>query len=653
MKLLLLHVAALFFFPHHDSTWISEDGLLTPIAVADQLGMEEGGSAYMDQLLWLQENPYDLNQITFGELLSLPGVTEADAHAIMAFRKEHGRFRTMSQVAAIDGGCRRLMEAIAPYVAVGNGRKNGLLSFRARVERDNPSDDSFVGSPLHSTSRISFSRKSECEVGALFEKDAGEPTRAAYESGYVLARNVVPDVDVIAGDFSLEAGEGLLLWSGKTITKAQMSVRSPAKQTSGLKPHRSAGELNFLRGGGISFAGVRGRERWCALLFYSRRSLPATVQGDGSVSALVQDGSATDSASIARRNALEEELVGARVVYTHAEEMTLGVTAIRGCYDHPIRRSDPLRFAGSRYVIAGMDMRCAPGIFVVFAEGTVMTGGSHAVVTGTLIHAGPACTFAAVFRNYSPGFDNPRGAGFGDNAETRNERGTYFGGVWDATSSLRVSAYFDQYRHPAPSENTPIPVAGDEAVIDFHHEPATGISLDGRFSVARSGTCIKGEDAWGREIRQEARCERCRWKGGAGFRIGRHVSLSPQIECDHVTSPPSVDEWGFLLRHTIRVDAGRIFSVEGRMTIFGTGSYASRVYDVENDLSGLFAPHPLEGKGDRWYLVARIAPVVWCSVGVKYAVTEKEAGISAGARPRDLPRTRIDHVGIQIDVTPP
>ena len=96
--------------------------------------------------------PLDLNTASTGDLASLPGVSDADAERIVAFRNAHGPFRRPRDLTLIDGLPRPVLEALLPLVTVNGGEPSRSVASRARLIRRSASASgrSFLtGSALH------------------------------------------------------------------------------------------------------------------------------------------------------------------------------------------------------------------------------------------------------------------------------------------------------------------------------------------------------------------------------------------------------------------------------------------------------------------------------------------------------------------------
>lgn len=63
--------------------------------------------------------PLDLNAATLEQLEQLPGIGPTTAKAIVRFREKSGPFRRVEDLLAIRGVSRKKLEALRPYVTVG------------------------------------------------------------------------------------------------------------------------------------------------------------------------------------------------------------------------------------------------------------------------------------------------------------------------------------------------------------------------------------------------------------------------------------------------------------------------------------------------------------------------------------------------------
>lgn len=67
---------------------------------------------------YLPEQAVDLNTATLSDLLTLPGIGENRARAILDYRDAHGPFTWPEELLDVPGVGQSLFERVAPYVAI-------------------------------------------------------------------------------------------------------------------------------------------------------------------------------------------------------------------------------------------------------------------------------------------------------------------------------------------------------------------------------------------------------------------------------------------------------------------------------------------------------------------------------------------------------
>jgi hypothetical protein len=63
---------------------------------------------------------------------------------------------------------------------------------------------------------------------------------------------------------------------------------------------------------------------------------------------------------------------------------------------------------------------------------------------------------------------------------------------------------------------------------------------------------------------------------------------------------------------------------QARLAVFETDSYASSIYEFEDEVPGAYSNPALYGRGMRWYFILRYQPFSKWSLAAKYAQTIKD-----------------------------
>ena len=102
--IVLLAVGCLFFLPYRGRE--VPQGSLPPLTTAP--GTPRAPAA----------DPIDLNTADLSLLMTLPEIGQTRAAAIVAYRQAHGPFRSVDELAAVDGIGAGILELVREYVCV-------------------------------------------------------------------------------------------------------------------------------------------------------------------------------------------------------------------------------------------------------------------------------------------------------------------------------------------------------------------------------------------------------------------------------------------------------------------------------------------------------------------------------------------------------
>jgi hypothetical protein len=524
------------------------------------------------------------------------------------------------------------------------------LKLRSRIQEREPHVENALGSPVSAYSRLTLSTGSGLEAGGLWKRDAGEASRDALESAYCSLRNLLPSVNLLLGDFSLEAGQGLVLWRGKSLSKSAWAVAGPRKSGEGILPHRSTEEIRFFRGIAVTASLGDERNRWEGALFLSRRNLPGSLGDDGEVSAISETSAFTTESSASRKDAVRVDAYGGRLVYSRGGAFRAGLTFVRSRMGVTVRRDDPVRFNGNEIDVSGIDCRWTHGPLSLFAE-TAKAGKGVAAVGGAGVSAGKAFSALILYRAYAAGFDNLYASGFGDNGHTRNEEGIYAGVVLRPLPWLTLSAYTDQFRTPARATPWLGNEGGAESLLNADVAVSARVHCSARLTARSVAVPQTSADARGREAFAVSDRDLVRGRIMLTLLFAHGIELRPRAEFVRVPVPLSGIFHGFLGGTEIGYRPSRRLRITAQLLVFDAASYDARIPAFAADLPGTFSSQPLYGRGRRWSLALHVVPSSWCSLSAVIDAVEKEPSVSSDSRMLDTPASRQSHAGVQIDLS--
>jgi hypothetical protein len=108
-------------------------------------------------------------------------------------------------------------------------------------------------------------------------------------------------------------------------------------------------------------------------------------------------------------------------------------------------------------------------------------------------------------------------------------------------------------------------------------------------------------------------------------------------------------EIGYLVFGDIRVEPIRNLKISSRYIYFQTQSYDSRVYEFENDLTGVLYNPAMYGRGMRWYIVAQYK--IWhiLTLSFKYAETYRDDVRKIGSGDSEINNNLDNRLSLQVD----
>jgi hypothetical protein len=484
------------------------------------------------------------------------------------------------------------------------------------------------------------------ELGGTIDK--GESVRDASGGGYAIARSSVGTWEVIVGDFTFRAAEGLVVWNGGMNTKSAMAAGAPGKPRSAFLPHRTGVSNRFFRGGGLALEFLALGGRWRASGFASRRLLPVRVNAEGTATSILDPAEAAEGSPTIAGMTLHVE--GGRLEYTPDERLFLGCTFFRSAFDRLLLRGDPLRLSGRGYGVGGIDLRLYAGGSTLLAEGAVADHGGSAWIAALRHSFLPSLSLLLVHRSYDPRFDNMLAGGFGEWGETRNERGTYAGFSYSPHPALTLRGYVDTFRRPAPGGTLPFGTHGEEYLLSAELRFSASATLRARASERISGGRLSASDPLGRDLVIPSQERKSRYQAGLDFSPERGWEFQTRLEWIRALPAGGPPSRGLGISHALRGKIGSHFRFEVRGMVFSSETYDARLFPLENDLPGVFGSQTLSGRGARWFCLLSLDPSPVFSLSVKLAATEKEEDCITEGRPLVVPASGEVRAGVQAEL---
>jgi len=621
-------------------------------------------SQLADLLEMLEENPLDLNYATEAELRQIPGVTQSIADRIIAAR-EQSRFQSVDEILHIDGMTDDLYQRIRRFTTIASSEISGNMvsgSLRSRTisdlqDRKGYIDGTYRGSSLKSYQRLilnygeprSRSKKSDggVETGFLVEKDAGEARLNDFQAGYAMVNAPEISSKFILGDFVVEAAEGLVLWRSIGFSKGSEVVSTLEKSGGGLRPYLSTDENLFFRGGAFEW----GSNGVLLSAFYSNKTMSASINENGMITSFDADGYHRTASEEAKEGNAKESLLGFRTSFDLAQGLSFGATAFQANFSHPLLIGGAEATSGTTMRAGGLDFRYSDRRLTLFSEFASSTSGGIAKVMGLMYQPMSRLDVALVARDYPMDFSNVHSFGFRESSGmTQNEAGVYFGVQLTPAKWLKLSAYYDQFRFPWRTPSLPLPSSGNDFLTLTEVDLSKNLDLQVLYRAKSKPQSTHAEDVFGRTLSIVGQRNQNDYRVTLNYRSSVRMAWRSRFEYVKVRfsfNDPS--ERGFLYMQDGRYRISEDFTLDGRVVIFQTDSFESRLYEFENDLKGTFANPALYGRGIRSYLLARAKLAQSLEMSAKYTRTVRDGVrvLSSGAS--EIQGNVENHLSFQFD----
>ena len=548
-------------------------------------------------LYTLHESPIDLNHTSEEELSQLWFLSPRQIDDILMYADKHP-FEELYELRMIPSLADYEIRDLLPFVyiqkpehAQPDDNYNNILYAREVfhnakheiITRVDARDiEQFEGKdPIFTQARYRFDYQRRVTFGAQLRRPVGGRAKDLQYGAYLQLRDIGCLHTLVAGNFQASFGQGLVLapvfHNGKSAY-----VSAVGQQREGLRYYSSA-DGEGLHGLGATFRWNWGKAtRLDVTALYSMRRYNDTTW---------------------------HHLVGANLTLRH-KQLQVELTAIENIWSdsiHPYRNAKYNRhyFRGRNQAVVGASARYNYGWFDAFAE--VAAAQNHdvisykppvtkeqwgvGVIAGSRFYPADGISLIALYRYYSPHFDNELGYAFSETSRLGDENGGYLGFDFTRWRNWRISGYGDVF---------------------YFRGYKYGLGND---------TCTLGYDASleAQYIRQDLRIStriRARKKGKTSTYSARFQfdwqyggwSLRTTADANLVDKWQSADErlpleYGVSVAQDVAYTFRRVpLSVRLRLQGFDAQNWDNRIYLYEHDVLYAWSIPATYGLGGRGYL---------------------------------------------------
>jgi hypothetical protein len=655
--------------------------------IAEQLETEEIDlTNVVEQLNYYFEHPLNLNSATAQELEDLNLLTSIQISDLLLHRKLFGKFISIYEVQSLEYWDLQTIQLIKPFIRVDDKLDNLHVSLKEALKQGNyevflryqstpeskkgystvpdsilkKSNSYYYGNADRYYTRLRYSYRTNISIGITGEKDAGEQFfKGAQKNGFdfysahafIKVGKYIKSVAI--GDYQIQIGQGLNLWSGYAFGKTA-DVTNIKKTANPLKPYTSVDEMRFMRGAAVDL----GFHDFSLTSFASVKKVDASVYSDSLyddlefISSINISGLHRTNSEIKKRNVLTEKIIGSNLRYRN-RNLQIGLAGVFQGYDKEYNKTilpyNQFDFQGKELFSFSADYSWVFRNFNFFGE-TARTSysGAWANLHGVLFSLDSRASFSLLYRNYQRGYQTFYNTAFSEGSNTQNESGIYAGIKMKISSAWSINAYVDIFKFPWMKYQVDAPSEGHEIMIQPSYKPNKKLEIYGRFreqlrqknSRDSDGTVTEIEDVVQRNYRLNL-----------SYAVSDFFTIKSRIEYMTIHRLSNTPEKGMIISQDVLFKPKNLpFDLSLRYVLFDTDSYDTRLYSYENNALYVFAVPAYYYQGSRAYAMIRYSFLKHCDLWVRYGVFIYNNRSSIGSGAEQIQGSKKSDITVQLRV---
>jgi hypothetical protein len=622
---------------------------------------EKEDSELLELLEYLEDNPYDLNSVTPEQLEQIPVLNSVLVRNIIEYRDKYG-FNTKRELLEVNGISEDIYDNIKSYLYVkgsavdyirtesgeiiresskGKTKLFNNINIKVRSKflqdlqtREGYLNGKYLGTKpkIYNQARLTYNHGQYSLEGNLtIEKDAGEEKFNDFTSGFIALKDYKFIKQAIAGDYILNFGQGLGIWSSLSYSKNTTAVDGMKRSGVPMRGYTSVNESQFFRGAATQL----NYRKFDLSVFYSDNYY------DGSIDTLQDEFSSFDydgyHRTILEKNrakTVKEKLFGSRLAYTNTG-MRFGTTFWASKFSRNIGADSATqlyRFSGSNANMLSIDYDVIYRNMNFYGEFARSQSGAVASINGLQFSFYKIADLIFMYRDYPEDFAPVHSSGFGEKSgNTQNERGFYAGIKIKPAKGLFINAYYDQFKFPYRSYYEPVPLTGNDFLTYAEWKATKNLTLFLRYKNESKEETRTIKDDFNRDIKKVDLRNQMNIRTGFEYSISDRISVKNRFDYVFVNYENfGGNNKGIMFYSDFKTLIFRGLSVNLRLIYFNTDDYDSRLYEYENDIKGVMTNLALYGEGRRWYIVVKYNPYDFLELSAKYAETYIDGAKSIG-----------------------
>jgi hypothetical protein len=636
----------------------------------------------LEELKEFAKKPINLNKTDAQELSDLGLLTQVQIDNLLLYIEKYGKLISIYELQVIPNLDVFSIKKILPFIKVNNelddvhvktknlifkGDYQLFVKYQQVLEKakgymkpeEGGSENGYLGSRYKLYTRFRYNYGSKLSYGFTAEKDAGEQFFKGtqkrgfdFYSGHLFLRDVSVFKAIALGDYTINMGQGLIMWTGFGFGKSPI-VMNVKRQSRVVRPYTSVSEFNFLRGGAFTI-GIK--KNIAITAFASYKKVDANIsQFDSTqsqifeVSSLQLSGFHRTLSEVADRAAIGQLTTGGTFAFTKRKyhiNANVVYTRLSAPLTSRVSLYNQFDFRGRTLLNASIDYHFIVKNFHFFGEEAISQNGGFGLLNGVLIGLGPSVEMSVVHRYFSKNYQTIYARTFSESTTPQNEHGTYVGISIKPSRTIKIDGFFDWFKFPWLRFLVDKPTSGYEAFVQLNYIPSKKASMYVRYRHTHKEVNLSNNTGYFNELvprKQDA----LRFQFDA--KVTDVISLSTRAEVSFFKLANSPLEKGFLIYQDINYKALSFpVSFGGRFALFQTQGFNTRIYAYEDDVLYSFSIPAYQGRGMRYYINARWTIYKGIDLWLRFSQTYINDSKTIGTGLDELPKGTRSEIKAQI-----
>jgi hypothetical protein len=621
-------------------------------SVADNQSEDFDYTELVEKLNYYRNNKINLNKTNRQQLQELVFLNPIQINALIEHLQINGNLIDVLELQSIMGFDLETIKNLLYFANISaqtgfenfsfknlfkNGRNDLLIRFNRYLEPQagyqipaNSNKSRYLGTPDRVFTRYRFSYSNNVQFCLNVEKDPGEQywnnsngqTGPDFISASLYIKDVRKFKKIAIGDYALQFGQGLTLWSGLSFGKGA-DIFTVARQDLGLRAYTSVNEYSYFRGAAtqINF-GKFDFTPFVSFLKLDAGTALNPITNAQEISSLQQNGLHRTQNELNNKDRIGQLIFGGNLQYNF-KKLSIGLTAYQSNYSEDFAANKQLYnkfdFTGKSLTNTGINYSYTLKNTYFFGEFAHSLNYGFAYVNGLITSLSPIVSLVMFHRNYQKNYYSFFNQGIGEGSNAINEKGFYGGLQIKPNRKYELNFYADLFKFPWLRFRVDAPSTGYDFFSQFTYSPSktTKLTLRYQFQNKEQNSPFQTNTNVLDLIKQS------RYRLDIQYQINKSLTLRNRVEISQYHEETANIKYGFLAYQDINYNPlSSKFSGNMRFALFETDGFDTRIYAYESDVLYGFSIPGFQNKGTRFYANGRYTIKRGVDLWLRYSFTQ-------------------------------